>query len=295
MSMLAPEHAQENLRGGAVYPVTRGSELGGDLELLHTLEECGSAMRVNILGVGIHAVNPDEAVDRIERFVAKGGAHYVCVSNVFSIMMSQRDAEFRRITNEADLAVPDGMPLAWLVRWHGYDQKDRVYGPDLMLACCERSIETGTSHFFYGGASGVPELLGQKLTERFPGLKVAGCYSPPFRPLTPAEDEEVVRMINDSGADIVWVGLGAPKQERWMDQHAGRITAPVMIGVGAAFPFHTGTLKQAPKWMQKSGLEWLFRLCVEPRRLWRRYLLNNPLFILLTLCQLTGLKKYDLS
>ena len=295
MSMLAPGHAQENLRGGAVYPVTRGSELGGDLELLHTLDKCSSAMRVNILGVGIHAVNPDEAVDRIERFVAKGGAHYVCVSNVFSIMMSQRDAEFRRITNEADLAVPDGMPLAWLARWHGHEQRDRVYGPDLMLGCCQRSLKTGTSHFFYGGARGVPELLAQNLTARFPGLKVAGCYSPPFRPLTPAEDEDVVRMINDSGADMLWVSLGAPKQERWMAQHVGRIKAPVMIGVGAAFPFLTGTVKQAPRWMQKSGLEWLFRLCIEPRRLWRRYLLNNPLFILLTLCQLTGLKKCDLS
>lgn len=295
MSILAPEHAEDYLHRGTLYPVTRGVKLREDLEPLHTLEKCDSVSRVNILGVGIHAVNLDDVVDRIERFVAERGTHYVCVSNVFSIMMSQRDTEFRRITNEADLAVPDGMPLAWLVGWHGHDQRDRVYGPDLMLACCERSIETGTSHFFYGGARGVPQLLAQKLTERFPGLKVAGCYSPPFRPLTPAEDAEVVRMINDSGADVVWVGLGAPKQERWMAQHAGRIKAPVMVGVGAAFPFHTGTVKQAPKWMQKSGLEWLFRLCVEPRRLWRRYLLNNPLFILLTLCQLTGLKKYGLS
>jgi len=293
MAVLAQRHV------GAKAPVehsaTAASAPVRELERPDALGHTRPAPRVSILGVGIHAVNPDEAVDRIEEFAANGGGHYVCVSNVHTVMMGLRDAEFRRITNEADLAVPDGMPLAWLARWHGHDQRDRVYGPDLMLACCERSLESGSSHYFYGGEPGVPDLLAEKLQARFPGLNVAGCYSPPFRPLTPEEDEEVVAMINDSGADVVWVGLGAPKQERWMAEHVERLKAAVLVGVGAAFPFHTGTVKQAPKWMQQCGLEWLFRLCIEPRRLWRRYLLNNPLFILLTICQLSRLKKYDLT
>jgi N-acetylglucosaminyldiphosphoundecaprenol N-acetyl-beta-D-mannosaminyltransferase len=156
----------------------------------------------------------------------------------------------------------------------------RVYGPDLMLAVLGRAAERGWSSFFYGGAEGTPELLASRLQERFPGLRIAGTYSPPFRPVTAEEDEAIVARINDARPDLVWVGLSTPKQERWMDAHVGRLAAPAMLGVGAAFDIHAGNLRQAPRWMQRNGLEWLYRLYREPRRLWRRYLRNNPAFVL---------------
>lgn len=171
---------------------------------------------------------------------------------------------------------------------------DRVYGPDLMLALCERSLEKGYRHFFYGGAPGVPERLAERLGARFPGLRVVGTFSPPFRPLTLEEDEKVVRMINGASPDILWVGLGAPKQERWMAEHRDRLRVPVMIGVGAAFDFYAGVKRQAPRWMQRAGLEWLFRLCQEPRRLWRRYLLNIPRFLCLVAAQELGIIRCEL-
>jgi N-acetylglucosaminyldiphosphoundecaprenol N-acetyl-beta-D-mannosaminyltransferase len=201
-------------------------------------------------------------------------------------MESQRDDALRHIHNAAGLVTPDGMPLVWLSRLHGWRATRRVYGPALMLEVCDRSLATGYRHFFYGGQDGVPERLAARLQKRFPGLVVAGTYAPPFRPLTAKEDDDVVRHINDAKPDIVWVGLSTPKQERWMAQHVGRLSAPVLIGVGAAFDFHAGLKRQAPRWMQHSGLEWLFRLVNEPRRLWRRYLVNNPLFVWLTLLQM---------
>lgn len=251
--------------------------------------------RVNTLGVGVCHVSMNEAVEETIRLAKSGAARYVCVSNVHTVMMCQSDPEYRRIHNEAAMVTPDGRPLGWFQQLKGLNQKERVYGPDLMLAVCERSTTEGLSHYFYGGKEGVPEKLAQVMQDRFPGFKVAGCYSPPFRPPTPEEDEAEVKMINDSGADIIWVGLGAPKQELWMGRHVDRIKPSVMLGVGAAFDFHTGTVRQAPKWMQRNGLEWLFRLWVEPRRMWRRYLYNNPAFLVLTACQLLGLKKYPLN
>ncbi len=251
--------------------------------------------RVNILGVGVSAINMTMALEIIDGWIAHRESHYVCVTGVHGVMESQRDENLRRIHNQAGLVTPDGMPLVWLSRLKGFRHVDRVYGPDLMLALCERSVARGYRHFFYGGAKGVPEQLSEVLQRRFPGLCIVGTYSPPFRPLTAEEDEEVVRMINGADPDIVWVGLSTPKQERWMADHVGRLTAPVLIGVGAAFDFHTGRKPQAPRWMQRSGLEWLFRLLTEPRRLWRRYLINNPLFIALILLQAAGLRKQALG
>jgi N-acetylglucosaminyldiphosphoundecaprenol N-acetyl-beta-D-mannosaminyltransferase len=170
-----------------------------------------------------------------------------------------------------------------------------VYGPDLLLACCSRSLASGYRHFFYGGAPGVPERLIERLSARFPGLCVAGGFSPPFRALTSEEDLALVRRINEAQPDIVWVGLSTPKQERWMWEHRGRLKAPVFIGVGAAFDFHAGLKRQAPRWMQRNGLEWVFRLLTEPRRLWRRYLRNNPVFVWLTLLQGLGLRRYEVE
>lgn len=251
--------------------------------------------RANILGVGISAINMNIALDIIERWIVKRDPHYVCVTPVHSVMDCQSDPELRCIQNASGMTTPDGMPLVWLSRLKGFHHVDRVYGPDLMLALCERSVARGYRHFFYGGADGVPERLAANLQRRFPGLRVVGTYSPPFCPLPSAEDEAIVRMINRTDPDVVWVGLGSPKQERWMAAHVGRVTAPVLIGVGAAFDFHAGLKKQAPRWMQRSGLEWFFRLFTEPRRLWRRYLINNPLFVALVLSQALGLRRYSLE
>jgi N-acetylglucosaminyldiphosphoundecaprenol N-acetyl-beta-D-mannosaminyltransferase len=196
------------------------------------------------------------------------------------VIESQRDPELLAIHNASGLTTPDGMPLVWCARWAGAKHVGRVYGPDLMLALCARAAERGWRSFFYGGAEGVPELLAAQLSERFPGLPVAGSHSPPFRPLTVEEGEAVVDRINAAEPDIVWVGLSTPKQERWMAQYRTMLTAPVLIAVGAAFDIHAGLLPQAPRWMQRSGLEWLYRVFREPKRLWRRYLANNPRFLL---------------
>jgi N-acetylglucosaminyldiphosphoundecaprenol N-acetyl-beta-D-mannosaminyltransferase len=219
-----------------------------------------------------------QALSVIDGWIGRRQQHYVCVTGVHGVMESRRDKRLRQIHNDAGLVTPDGMPLVWLSLLHGHGYVERVYGPDLM--------------FFYGGGEGVHERLADSLLQRYPGLRVAGGYCPPFRLLTGEEDKQVAQAINATEPDIVWVGLSTPKQERWMAEHVGQLTAPVLIGVGAAFDFHSGLKKQAPHWMQRWGLEWLFRLASEPGRLWRRYLVNNPLFVLLTLQQALGLKRY---
>lgn len=251
--------------------------------------------KINILGIGVSAINLEQAVAQIDSWLQSRQPNYVCVTPVHGIMECQYDATLKGIYNAAGLVTPDGMPLVWLGRLLGYPHVRRVYGPDLMLAVCEHSLGPGYRHYFYGGAPGVAERLGANLQKRFPGLQVAGYFSPPYRPLTAQEDEEVIQMINTTEPDIVWVGLGAPKQEIWMAEHLGRLSAPVLIGVGAAFDFHTGLKPQAPRWMQRSGLEWFFRLLTEPRRLWRRYLVYNPLFVAKILLQLSGIHRYPLE
>jgi N-acetylglucosaminyldiphosphoundecaprenol N-acetyl-beta-D-mannosaminyltransferase len=248
--------------------------------------------RVNILGVRASAINMSQALSIIDGWITHRQQRYICATGVHGVMESQRDEQLRQIHNEAGLVTQDGMPLVWLSHLHGYNRAERVYGPDLMLALCKHSLLKGYKHFFYGGGESVHERLAKNLQQRFPGLEVVGGYSPPFRPLTGEEDEQVMQAINAADPDIVWIGLSTPKQERWMAEHLGRLTAPVLIGVGAAFDFHSGLKKQAPRWMQRSGLEWLFRLASEPERLWRRYLVNNPLFVLLVLQQALGLKHY---
>jgi N-acetylglucosaminyldiphosphoundecaprenol N-acetyl-beta-D-mannosaminyltransferase len=249
--------------------------------------------RVNVLGVGVSAIDMPNAVDRVEEWIQHGKQNYICVTGVHGVMESQRDDELRRIHNASGMTTPDGMPMVWAGHWAGASWMKRVYGPDLMLAICERAREQGWGSFFYGGREGVPELLAERLAERFPGLKVVGTYSPPFRALTPEEDEALIERINSSEADLVWVGLSTPKQERWMAAHVGRLKAPVLLGVGAAFDIHAGTLAQAPVWMQRHGLEWLYRLVREPRRLWRRYLSNNPRFLLGVLRRRPHLTEWD--
>lgn len=236
-------------------------------------------MRVDVLGVGISAIDMEMAVAEITRWIAEGRREYVCVTGVHGVMESQRDPHLLEIHNRSGMTTPDGMPMVWAGRYAGASWMRRVYGPDLMLAVCSRAAEMGWRSFFYGGADGVPELLAERMSDRFPGLIVAGVYSPPFRALTPAEEEEVVTMINDSQADLVWVGLSTPKQEQWMASFRPRLRASVLLGVGAAFDIHSGRVRQAPAWMQAAGLEWVYRLIREPRRLWRRYLSNNPRFV----------------
>jgi N-acetylglucosaminyldiphosphoundecaprenol N-acetyl-beta-D-mannosaminyltransferase len=249
--------------------------------------------RVNILGVGINAMTMTQALAQISTWIESRAREYVCVCTVHTIMECQRAPTMRRAVNGASLATPDGMPLVWLGRRWSTVEVSRVYGPDLLLALCQHSLELGYRHYFYGGAAGVPEQLAATLQNRFPGLNVVGAYSPPFHLLTPTENEQIIQQINAAAPDIVWVGLGTPKQDMWMFTHRVALTAPVLIVIGAAFDFHTKRIPQAPPWMQQRGLEWLFRLVQEPRRLWYRYLIYNPLFILLILAQMLGLKRHN--
>lgn len=258
-------------------------------------QQMSSPPRVNVLGVGISATNLSQAVAEIESWIGRGEKRYVNVCTVHTVMECQNDSDLRAIVNGSGLSTPDGMPLVWLARMHGYRHAGRVYGPDLMLALSERSHITGHRHFFYGGAHGVAHLLIEKLEQRYPGLIVAGRHSPPFRAAGAVEESQVLEEINASRPDIIWVGLGTPKQDYWVARHRAALTAPVLIAIGAAFDFHAGLLRQAPRWMQRSGLEWFFRLMQEPRRLAFRYLVYNPLFVARVVLQFTGLRRYPLD
>lgn len=251
--------------------------------------------RVNILGVGVSAINMEVAVRRTEQLLDRGGQGYVCVTGVHGIMEAQTDKSFRDILNNSFLTTPDGMPTVWLGRIHGFREMQRVYGPDYMLALCESSVARGYKHFLYGGKPGVAEELRQELTRRFPGLQIVGTYTPPFRPLNAGEESDLRSQLQASEADVLWCGLSTPKQERFMAAYSHRLPVKLMVGVGAAFDLLSGNLSEAPDWMKRAGLQWLYRLIKEPRRLWRRYLLNNPRFTWLTFLQLTGLKGFRLG
>jgi N-acetylglucosaminyldiphosphoundecaprenol N-acetyl-beta-D-mannosaminyltransferase len=220
---------------------------------------------------------------------------YVCVTGVHGVTEAQNDPAFCAILNAAFLNTTDGMPLVWLGRHAHGRWVDRVYGPDLMLEIFRATQSTTIRHFFYGGAPGVAEELKTRLEARFPGVTVCGTYCPPFRPLNPTEEADLQSIVREARPDIIWVGLSTPKQERFMAEYLSKLDTTLMFGVGAAFDFHAGRISQAPRWMQRSGLEWFYRLCSEPRRLGRRYLVNNPLFIWRILGQLSGLRKYPLE
>jgi N-acetylglucosaminyldiphosphoundecaprenol N-acetyl-beta-D-mannosaminyltransferase len=236
----------------------------------------------------VSAVGPTAVLGVIDDWITRREGHYVCVTGVHGIVESWRDKTIRTIHNRAGMVVPDGMPLVWLSRLRGSRSVERVYGPDLMLAACRRFLLPRRRHFFYGGNSGVAGLLAATLRRDFPGIQIAGTYTPPFRPLTPDEDREVVETINAAKPDMVWVGLSTPRQERWMAEHAKRLRPAILVGCGAAFDFNAGLKRQAPSWMRNTGLEWCFRLMTEPRRLWRRYMINNPLFVGLVLLETCG-------
>ncbi len=249
--------------------------------------------RMNILGVQVSATNMPDAVAQIRTWVVSRTRTYVCVTGVHGVMECQNDRRLRDIHNGAGMVTPDGMPLVYVSRMGGHAETMRVYGPDLMAAICMESMATGFRHFFYGATPATLAKLSSRVSERFPGIRIAGTYAPPFRPLTADERSEVATRINESSPDIVWVGLSTPKQELWMADFRERLNAPVLIGVGAAFDFHAGTVRQAPRWMQPLCLEWLFRLMMEPRRLWKRYLVNNPRFLVSLSCQALGLREYE--
>lgn len=236
----------------------------------------------NILGVDIAVTNMRSVIHFLTKNLDKLRGEYVCVSNVHTTVMAYNDPSYRVVQNSAAIAVPDGKPLSLICRMRGYQMAQRVAGPDLMPEILRVSEEKGYTHYFYGSTEQTLEALEKNLRKSYPRLNIVGVYSPPFRRLTEAEDEEMTARINATGPDFVWVGLGAPKQERWMYEHRGKINA-VMLGVGAAFDFHAGTAKRAPKWMQEFYLEWLYRLIQDPRRLLRRYVSSNAQFIWLIL------------
>jgi len=250
----------------------------------------GAAFKV--LGVRVHAVQIPNVVEQMKAWIAeRDGCHFIAVTGMHGVTEAQRDPHFKTILNEADLVVPDGMPLVWLGKRQGHPLRRRVYGPELMQTFC-RDTASQYRHFLYGGVPGVPELLSGTLRKQF-GINVVGEYSPPFRALTPDEDKEIVDRIHAANPDVLWIGLSTPKQERWMYEHRPKLRVPVVVGVGAAFDLNSGRTKQAPAWMQENGLEWSFRLFQEPRRLWRRYLINGSEFVLGVASELLSLRKYD--
>jgi N-acetylglucosaminyldiphosphoundecaprenol N-acetyl-beta-D-mannosaminyltransferase len=251
--------------------------------------------RANVLGVGISAINLDSATAAVREALESRTRGYICVTGVHGVSEAQADREFRAILNHSFLNTPDGMPTVWLGRLQGFADMRRVYGPDLMLRVCEMSVAPGYSHFFFGGGPGIAQALRLRLEQRFPGLRVAGVFEPPFRPLNTVEERALLAQVAAAKPDLFWVGLSTPKQERFMAQYWQQLKATMFLGVGAAFDFHAGRVRQAPPWMQQCGLEWLFRLGCEPRRLWRRYLKNNPLFLVRAAAQLSGLKRYSLE
>jgi len=248
--------------------------------------------RVNVLGVMVNAIDMRDAVNAVHKWIQDQESNYICVTSAHGILECQEDPRLKSILNSSGLTTPDGMSIVWILQIRGNRHVKRVYGPDLMKTICEESLISGWTHFLYGGGPGVAELLSEKLHYQYPGIKIVGMYTPPFRELTLDEDQYVIEKIFDAKPNIIWVGLSTPKQERWMASHISKFPGIVMIGVGAAFDFISGTKRQAPQWIQRSGTEWLFRLISEPQRLWRRYL-QYPRFVLMVIMQLSGIKRYD--
>ena len=251
--------------------------------------------RVNVLGVGVSAINMPLALERIDGWIRSRERTYVCVCPVHSIMECRRSPEVKHIFNAAGMVTPDGMPVVWVARTKGFRHVSRVYGPDLMLAQLEHSQHMRQRHFFYGGGSGVAAKLADGMRRRFPGIEIAGVHEPPFASLDELTTTQTADLINAAKPEIVWVGMSSPKQDRWMARMRPLLDAPVLIAVGAAFDFLSGTVPQAPRWMQRSGLEWLHRLGTDPRRLWKRYLVDNPWFVWEVALQMSGLRKFELA
>lgn len=249
--------------------------------------------QANVLGVRISAVNMAESLQVAEAAMQGGGGSYICVTGVHGVMEAQRDPALKAAINQATLTLPDGMPTVWVGRAQGHSGMERVVGPEFMERICALSVRKGYTHFLYGGNTGVAEELATAMRRRWPGIQVVGTYTPPFRPLTRAEEEDLTRRVAEARPDVFWVGLSTPKQERFMAAYHERLACKLMVGVGAAFDYHTGRIKDSPAWVQQIGMQWFHRLLQEPRRLWRRYLTNNPKFLLYIGLQLLHLRQFD--
>lgn len=247
---------------------------------------------LNILGVRIDPVNIPYAIKLLDDFIRQNGKGFVTVTGVHGIMESQNSKSVKQAHDHSYLTVPDGMPLVYIGRWKGFKQMDRCYGPDLMMAIMEESLKHNWTHYFYGGKEGVAEQLKSIFENKCPGIKIVGTYTPPFRPLNENEKRQFVAEINKLKPRFIWVGLSTPKQELFMHEYLPLLNTNIMIGVGAAFDFHTGQISMAPRWMQRMALEWLFRLITEPKRLWKRYFYIVPTFIFYFILQELGIKKF---
>jgi len=252
-------------------------------------------LRFNVLGTAVSALSLDEARDLVLATRGRKKPGYICCATAYNVNLARTDHALRSAYNRSLLTTPDGMPLVWLGRWHGNKGITRVYGPDLMELVCDTGRAVGLTHYFYGGKPGVAEELRTRLAARFPGLQVAGTFTPPFRPLTAEERAAWQADLAAKKPDVIWVGLSTPTQEKFMAEHAGQPDTGLFIGVGAAFDFLSGRVSQAPRWMQRGGLEWFHRLCTEPGRLWKRYLIHSPLFVLRVAAQILRLKHYPLD
>jgi len=237
----------------------------------------------------------DETLQLMESVIAADNRGYICVAGVHGVMEAQTDTGLRSIINQSLLTTADGRPTVWVGWLQGFHRMTQITGPDLMLRVCAESVQKGYTHFFYGGDAGVAEQLKANLERKFPGLRVVGTYTPPFRPLNAAEQKDLQELVTRLKPDMFWVGLSTPKQERFMAEYLPKLDTKLMIGVGAAFDIHTGRIKDSPDWLQALGLQWAHRLCQEPRRLWKRYLYNNPRFLVRITSQLLGLRKYELA
>ncbi|MGA3100222.1 MAG: WecB/TagA/CpsF family glycosyltransferase [Terracidiphilus sp.] len=233
----------------------------------------------DVLGVKVSAIDMERALELAVRWIQRGDPGYVCFAGVHGVMEAQRDRELLGIFNHAAMAAPDGMPMTWVGRFRGHRHMDRVFGPEFMLEMCRISVERGYRNFLYGGKLGVAERLSENLQRRLPGLQIVGTFAPPFRTLHAEEAAELVALVRQARPHILWVGLSTPKQERFMAQFVDRLEVPLLAGVGAAFDFHTGAIRDCSSWVKRAGLQWLHRLAQEPDRLWKRYLTNNPAFL----------------
>jgi N-acetylglucosaminyldiphosphoundecaprenol N-acetyl-beta-D-mannosaminyltransferase len=251
--------------------------------------------RANVLGVAVNAYSMEEVLVIIRSAIERGTKGYICATGVHGVMEAQKDARLCGILNGSLINVPDGRPTVWVGRLQGLRGMKQVTGPNLMLRVCELSVTNGYTHFFYGGNVGVAEQLRDSLVRRFPGLNVVGTYTPPFRPLLGTEAAELSRLISQLKPDIFWVGLSTPKQEKFMAEYLHKMDTKLMFAVGAAFDIHTGKIRESPEWVKTIGMQWLHRLCQDPGRLWRRYLVNNPRFLASMFLQFTGLKKFRLT
>ena len=251
-----------------------------------------SVPAVDILGVPVSRVTVSGAIGTIEKWLAGAESHYVCACDVHSLMRAQDDPDHMAALRGAGMVTPDGQPLVWTARSRGIPDIDRVCGPDLLPQVCRYSLSQGWTHYFYGGAEGVAGDLSRRLAADYPGINIAGTECPPFSPLSLAEQDTTIARIRASRANILWVGLGCPKQEKWMLANRDKLPGVVMIGIGAAFDFHTNRVERAPVWMREHGLEWLHRLASEPNRLWRRYLVLAPRFLIASLAETAALRMH---